>query len=258
MPNALFLCYYMIIQLKGEFMKKTKVTVALVLATILSACSGGRQLQSLKSFITNSITYSRAYELVSNVQKSIIPSESSGNRQSLVKKDANDVDPAVAYFLGKYKDVTISYEIETLNGSERNSFEIRGEVFLEAIQNNIVSITSSMPNIKYLFISNEALEALESQNQTWKESSEALLSPFNEKFVYGQNTVDHLAMEIKDFTSAGGGQSTTETSNEFSFSQTDNRLVGWQFQIFVKNETTTGTKEIQKTIQIEFEWHLKN
>ena len=150
----------------------------------------------------------------------------------------------------------MSYTIVTANDTTVAEFEIRGEVFLNAIQNNVVSITASMPNIQYLFISTQQLEELEAINQTWKNSQQALISPFSNKYRYG-DTVDHFGFEIKDFTSAAGGMSTTETSNEFSFSAADNRLVKWYFQFFVKDETTSGTNVINKTIEITFDWIQK-
>lgn len=239
-------------------MKKNKFVLGLFLLTTLVSC--GKKpttLTQLPTFLGKVLDYSEAYQKVSTVQNKMLSGESDTNKRNS-KNYAPDPlgDPAVEYFLNYYKDVTIKYEIATASGKDDLNFEVRGEVFLTTIRNNFVNITASMPQINYLFISVAELEELEAENQEWKNSSEALISPFKDKYVYHE-TANHFGFAIKDFTSAGGGQSTTETLNEFSFHKDDNRLIKWQFQIFNKNELTSGTAEIVKTIEIDFDWHKK-
>lgn len=228
---------------------------------ILTGCSAKGVLE-LSPLLKKEITFEAAIQLVQASEKTGTTPVASMNemvRLSTSKLDSSSEyeDPVVQYFLNRYQSVTVTYEITTKEGTEKLNFEIRAEVFLNAIYNNEVSITSSMPKINYLYVSTYQLEALEAENVRWKGSNEALIAPFKNKYKYGE-TIDHFGIEIKDFTSTGGGMVTTETSNEFSFSATDNRLIKWQFQFYNKDETTAGTNVVYKTIEVDFNWKLKD
>lgn len=235
-------------------MKKLLLFVLIVFTTLLSSCTdtNARELKELNSLLKTTIDYDQARVLVQRSEQ-VSPLTMSYKKNAQISATN---DPAVQYFLNKYQAVIVSYTIVTANETIVTNFEIRGEVFLNAIQNNVVSITASMPNINYLFVSSQQLEELENINQAWKNSSQALISPFSNKYRYG-TTLDHFGFEIKDFTSAAGGMSTTETSNEFSFHASDNRLIKWHFEFFIKDETTGGTNVVNKTIEITFDWILK-
>jgi hypothetical protein len=223
-----------------------KILTALVLTTsLLASCSSS--IVELNSLIKRTLTYQEARTKVQLSEK--LPVSSSVNG----KLSRNTVDPVTRYFLLKYQSVTLNYEIKTLNETINAQFEIRGEVFLNALEANQVSVTASMPVIKYLFISTTELSNMESMNQEWLDSPEFLIAPFTTKYRYGETT-NHFGFEIKDFSSTGGGLITTLTSNEFSYSNEDNKLTEWQFQFWNKDETTSGTNTIYKTVSVRFEW----
>jgi hypothetical protein len=224
-----------------------KFLLGLVFASTLLASCGG-SLTELTSLLKDTLTYAQARVKVLSSQKT----EDSLGR---IKK-ALEVDPVTEYYLRKYESIDVNYAIKTTSGEDNETFEVRGEVLLAAIEANQVSITSSMPVIKYLFISTTQLEIIENLNDEWENSDEFLISPFLNKYRYA-TTTNHFGFEIKDFSSTGSGLVTTETSNEFSYSKEDNRLEKWQFQFWNKDETTGGTNTIYKTVSVDFVWNLK-
>lgn len=233
-------------------MKKSIIMIIMILSVLLVGCTKSEVLE-LTSLLKSTISYEQAKTIVQASEKHEV--QTVANKK--LSSQMSTVDPVAAYFLGRYQSVNVQYKIVTDNDVIDATFEIRGEVFLNAIQNNVISITASMPQINFLFVSTQQLEELENENQEWKDSQEALLAPFTNKYRYG-NTIDHFGFEIKDFSSTGGGMVTTETSNEFSYSATDNRLIKWQFQFFNKDETTSGTNVVYKTIEVTFDWILKD
>jgi hypothetical protein len=229
----------------------------LLLGPVLLACSAPSSIQPLSTFRKRNLTYQLARTMVTGSEK-VLSSQSTG-LVNLDKKSTN-TDPYVLYFLNRYQSVNVNYKIATINDSYIDAnFEIRGEVFLRAIQENRVSITASMPIINHLFMTSEILANLETINTNWKGSDEALIAPFNEKYVYYEAApTNHFGYELKDFSSTANGLVTTETSNEFAFNSEDNRLSKWQFQFWNKDESTGGTRIVNKTIIITFDWILKS
>lgn len=225
-------------------MKKTIIALILT-SSLLASC--GSSIVELNSLIKRTLTYQEARAKVLLSEK--LPPTSNANGK-LIRKT---VDPVTRYFLLKYQSVTVKYEIKTLTETINAEFEIRGEVLLNALERNQVSVTASMPVIKYLYISTTQLSNLESMNQEWLDSPDFLIAPFTTKYRYGETT-NHFGFEIKDFSSTGGGLITTLTSNEFSYSNEDNKLTQWQFQFWNKDETTSGTNTIYKTVSVEFVW----
>jgi hypothetical protein len=226
-----------------------KVSFFLTTATILASC-GPIQLEKLNTLIVNSLEYLDAIALVTSNQRT----ENDLKLSKFNPKSVTD-ESVVRYFLLKYQSVKVSYDILTPTETIANAvFEIRGEVFLTAIRENRVSITSSMPVLNNLFISIDQLEAMEEINDEFKSSDDYLISPFLTKYRYGSAGNDGFAYELHDFSSTGGGLVTSQTRVDFGYSNNDNRLEKWQFTFFNKTEQTGGTDEVTKTIEVNFEW----
>jgi hypothetical protein len=226
---------------------KKFIASLVVASTLLVGCENS--VAELPTLLKNTITYSQARDKVQSSQKT--------DAQLQEGPLARVVDPVTTYFLTKYQAVEVNYEIKSATETINATFEVRGEVFLSALENNQISVTASMPVIKYLYISVLQLEALEELNTEWKASDEFLIAPFTTKYRYA-STLNHFGFEIKDFSSTGGGLVTTVTSNEFSYHKDDNKLIGWQFQFWNKDEGTSGTNTIYKTVKVDFNWVLRD
>ena len=235
-----------------KFIKTT--SIAIMLATVLSSC-GPVKLEELDSFIKNTKTYLESIDIVSSNTKT----ESDLNSIKLKRDPLRLTDESVVrYFLLKYKSVVVTYDIKTPTETIENAkFEVRGEVFLSVIRENRISITSSMPVLNYLFISTDQLEAMEVLNDEFKASDDYLISPFLTKYKYGVGSNSGFAFDLNDFSSTGGGLVTSQTRVDFSYSNEDNRLEKWQFTSWNKIEQTGGTEAVDRTIEITFDWELR-
>jgi hypothetical protein len=229
-----------------------------LIVAFLASCAS-TEIDALKTFIIgDAIEYAEAQELVRNSEKTTNDLASRPFFKSLPKRATPE--EIVNYYLLKYQSVSVTYDIIGSQGEVIKDaiFEIRGEVFLRTIRDNKVSITASMPVLEYLFISTSELEDMEEINIEFRNSDDYLISPFSTKYRYGENNNDGFAFELHDFSSTGGGLVTTRSRVDFTYDNEDNKLIGWQFTYWTKTEQTGGTELVNRTIEIKFDWNLRD
>jgi hypothetical protein len=240
-------------------MKKIFTLLVLVFAFFMASCSTGTSgntitpkkdsLSPLQSLIKREITYSQAKSLISGLH---LNSKATKQLAGQVQQPKD-----LTYYLEKFSRIDVTYTISTLDGDTPATYEVRGEVLLSTLQQNSIKLTSSMPEIQYLVIDGGIVDSIQTLEIDWEASDSHYIAPFTNKYVYGE-TSKFFGLKFKDFISAAGGLSTTETEIQQSYSPYDGTLEKWQFEYWTKSEEFNGTKQISRQIVANFNWIEKD
>lgn len=203
----------------------------------------------LKEYAVKQITVNEAKDLVD-------PGE------SLVKKSRAASQENVSTVLSKYASLTtiVKYYISDKEEQQVRKDIYQGTDFKYLLDTNHYEPFGQM-NVKYIFVDDELLDEMETENAEFIASSLHMISPFNEPYTYHTNEENHLIVQTHNFAelpaSTGGGiGSTFRQDCELIFDE-EGKITFWQSSLGLYTSTPTGTIREGYIFEVEFEWTEK-
>ncbi len=206
----------------------------------------------LTEYATQQITVEQAKDLVEI-------SNTGHANQNRANKATND---NVNTVLTKYASLKtlVKYYI-----SDREEQQVRTDIYQGTDFKNLLESNHYEPfgqmSVRYIFVDDDLLDDMEEQNAQFQESSQHIVSPFNEPYTYHTNEDNKLIVQTHCFAelpaSTGGGiGSTFREDCELIFDE-EGKITFWQSSLGLYTSTPTGTVREGYIFEVAFEWTSK-
>ena len=204
----------------------------------------------LEEYATKQITINEAKQLVK------LPSNPTNVKRGLPNDDS------VNKVLSNYASLTttVKYYVSDQEEQQVRSDLYQGTDFKYLLETNHYEPFGQM-NVRYVFVDQELLDETEEENIKFKESSQYLISPYNEPYTYHTNDENKLILQTHHFAelpaSTGGGiGSTFRQDCELIFDE-EGKITYWQSSLGLYTSTPTGTVKQGYIFEVNFEWTSK-
>lgn len=239
------------------------VAIALVGCNKATICKNNNQFGDfdyngifLKEYAVKKITVEQAKTLVDiNNPKQ--------NHSYALKKELNRANEKdVTAVLTKYASLTttVKYYVSDKEEQQVRQDIYQGTDFKYLLDTNHYEPFGQM-SVKYIFVDDDLLDAMEIENTEFKEANHHYVTPFNELYTYHTDNNNNLVVQTHSFAelpaSTGGGiGSTFRQDCELLFDE-EGKITLWQSSLGLYTSTPTGTVKQGYIFEVEFAWENK-
>lgn len=199
----------------------------------------------LKEYATKQITVNEAKQLVSSPSNSVKRNSKSEDNVNAVLSQYSSLITIVKYYVSDKEEQQVRKDI------------YQGTDFKYLLSTNHYEPFGQM-SVKYIFVDDELLDEMEKKNEEFKESSQYLVSPFNDPYTYHADKDNNLVIQTHSFAelpaSTGGGIGSTFREDCELVFDTEGKISFWQSSLGLYTSTPTGTVREGYIFEVEFQW----